>query len=1467
MAELFMECEEEELEPWQQKAKPIVVDDDDDDDDEPIFVGEILSSKPTSTYILNRVNPSSPRIGMQNGAPKRGAVAVSPGFHSATRPATTTLAVQPQPRVSSVSGTSQVLQRPLSGCSSPQEAAKSSAGISPPIGRSATLSRNLSIPVLAQSASRPVATVTAQPVALNRVPLNNISGIAFSLRQNAVVAQCQSGPAVTTTGLSKRPSTSEADCITPKKAKASEIGSGSESPVLPSVQSPNDTSLLQKGITCTGGSSTSSNVKTGAPFPQACPKCNIHFNLLEPLKNHIKYCCPDMVHTFPGTTDGSSTSSKIADSEKGKLIMLVNDFYYGKHEGNIQQVRQEQKTHTTFKCASCMKLLKSNIRFMNHMKHHLELEKQNSESWESHTTCQHCYRQFPTPFQLQCHIESTHTPHESSTVCKICELSFETEQVVLQHMKDNHKPGEMPYVCQVCNYRSSAFSDVEKHFRAVHENTKNLLCPFCLKVIKIGAPYMHHFMRHQKKGVHRCNKCRLQFLTGKEKVDHKSQHHRTFKKPAQLEGLPPGTKVTIRASVGSLHPASTTAPSVSPNASTLQWSASAKVTNTKIPNKLTANKTKTKPKPLSLQKKQSVGNGSSSSSHNSSGSSSSSSSTSNKKTNKIVNTALNNLRCPDIQKCIECYSDIRTFASHFPAYVRCSLCRYSTSCSKAYVNHMMSFHSSRQSKRFWIYKAHSDELRGFTVVCLNCDFLTDVSGLDKMATHLIENYTHTCQVIVENVPLDYLAAADLSDLPNNALLNNENEEKSQKLSRPSTPGEQNETSVSVSPQIKGSAEETDRPHLGNQSDDTALAAECEENKSPLLENSFGPELQACSNDPVDTAEAREAEELGKQHGGAPSATEDEEKKPPLLENIFDPELQACLKDSAEAGTADSFGNQTDEDILAAECKGNAAVSTVEDSSISEIHTCSKDSAGEGNTANLANQGEEGPLAAKCEGNASTSIVDVSSISEVRTCSKDSTGEGNIDDLGNQGEEAPLAAECEGNASVSTAGNPSISEVRTCSEDSVGEENIDDLGNQGEEEGSLAAEYEGNASVSTVGDPSISEVRTCSEDSVGEENIDDLGNQGEEGSLAAECEGNASVSTVEDSSISELHTFSKDSAGEGNIADLANQGEEGLLVAECEENASGVQNSVSLGLATCSNDHTGGEDAGCLTNQGEVHLSAAECEENSSSSVPENSTSGALACSNDFVDPSVEAKGDKFENEFNETSLATDREESISGSTGEESSISEPHACSKGSPEEMRDHLGHQADDCEGNISTSPVKNASGPELQACSAEISCGRTESDNQEGEEKSLKSVGNETNPFPSSEDAVPDAQTKVVDLDEAQLEDKDPDISKLASDQDVSFEQFLRGRGEPDAASSDASEQGSIHLEPLTPSEVLEHEATEILQKGGAAPSSRKAGPAPEQADASSSSSSSSSSREGSPSQVESSVSQAEGSDEAS
>nr|XP_023472611.1 zinc finger protein 280D isoform X6 [Equus caballus] len=648
----------------------------------------------------------------------------------------------------------------------------------------------------------------------SRAVSNNSSELLFDLTQDTGLSHFQGGPTLSIAGmnessfLSKRPSTSEVNSVNPKKPKPSEGVSGTNSSaVFPSVKSPSVTS--PQAMPLKGTNTSSNQSKNGTPFPRACPKCNIHFNLLDPLKNHMKYCCPDMINNFLGLakTEFSSTANKnkTIDSEKGKLIMLVNDFYYGKHEGDVQE---EQKTHTTFKCFSCLKILKNNIRFMNHMKHHLELEKQSSESWENHTTCQHCYRQFPTPFQLQCHIESTHTPHEFSTICKICELSFETEHILLQHMKDNHKPGEMPYICQVCNYRSSSFSDVETHFRTSHENTKNLLCPFCLKVIKIATPYMHHYMKHQKKGIHRCTKCRLQFLTCKEKMDHKTQHHRTFIKPKQLEGLPPGTKVTIRASVAPLQSGSSTTPSISASTSTLQLSpprtknipaknptksnpskpnptkSNASKPNASKPN---GNKSKYKSKISNMQKKQS------------------SLASSNKKSK--VNTALRNLRYRrGVHKCIECCSEIKDFANHFPTYVHCSFCRYNTSCSKAYVNHMMSFHSNRPSKRFCIFKKHSEDLRGITLVCLNCDFLTDVSGLDNMATHLSQHETHTCQVVMEKVSVCIPTSEHLSEMKNE-VPTKEQEPASKEIARSNMAEGETETSTSESKQDKAPSEE------------------------------------------------------------------------------------------------------------------------------------------------------------------------------------------------------------------------------------------------------------------------------------------------------------------------------------------------------------------------------------------------------------------------------------------------------------------------------------------------------------------------------------------------------------------------------------------------------------------------------------------------------------------------------------
>ncbi|XP_076987662.1 zinc finger protein 280A-like [Tamandua tetradactyla] len=334
---------------------------------------------------------------------------------------------------------------------------------------------------------------------------------------------------------SKRPSPSDVNSGNSKRPKLSD-----GTPRKDSLDTLSGAFITMNTGTASKGVATSVNhVQNGTLFLRACANINTHFDL----------ATQDSTNSFEGLakTDFSNPAShnETVDSKKRDMIMLLPDFYYGQHKGDGWP---EVKTYTNFKCLSCLKVLK-NVKFMKHMKHHLELEKQMGDSWEVHTTCQHCHRQFSTPFQLQYHIENVHLPQEPSPVCKICELSFETDQLLLQHMKDNHKPGEMPYVCQVCNYRSSALADVDMHFRTCHENTKNLLCPFCLKIFKASASYVNHFWRHWNKRTFQCSNCRLQFLTLKEKREHRTNNHLTFKKPEQLEGLSPETTVIIQTSV------------------------------------------------------------------------------------------------------------------------------------------------------------------------------------------------------------------------------------------------------------------------------------------------------------------------------------------------------------------------------------------------------------------------------------------------------------------------------------------------------------------------------------------------------------------------------------------------------------------------------------------------------------------------------------------------------------------------------------------------------------------------------------------------------------------------------------------------------------------------------------------------------------------------------------------------------
>ncbi|XP_056675375.1 pogo transposable element with ZNF domain isoform X21 [Monodelphis domestica] len=712
--DLFMECEEEELEPWQ-KISDVIEDsvvEDYNSVDKTATAGNPLVQQGGQPLILTQ-NPASGLSTMVTQPVLRPVQVMQNANHVTSSPVTS------QPIFITTQGFPVRNVRPVQN-------AMNQVGIVLNVQQGQTVRPITLVPAPGTQFVKPTVGVPQVFSQMTQVrpgstmpvrPTTNTftTVIPATLTIRSTVPQSQSQQTKST------PSTS----TTPTATQPTSLGQLAVQPPGQSSQAPNPKLVTSPVLTF--------DLQDGGR--KVCPRCNSQFRVTEALRGHMCYCCPELVDflkkgksldpepnipsaakppspekTAPMPSTPSSTPAPTlsppskapepmensGDVTQSKLIMLVDDFYYGRDSGRVSQLLNFPKVPTSFRCPHCTKRLKNNIRFMNHMKHHVELDQQNGEV-DVHTICQHCYRQFTTPFQLQCHLENVHSPYESTTKCKICEWAFESEPLFLQHMKDTHKPGEMPYVCQVCQYRSSLYSEVDGHFRMIHEDTRHLLCPYCLKVFKNGNAFQQHFMRHQKKSVYHCNKCRLQFLFAKDKIEHKLQHHKTFRKPKQLEGLKPGTKVTIRASRGQPRTLPMSSNDAPPNA--LQEAAPLTTPADPVPIFLYPPLQRSIPK----------------------------------KAVKKIRSVMGR------QTCLECSFEIPDFPNHFPTYVHCSLCRYSTCCSRAYANHMINNHVPRKSPKYLALFKNSS-VSGIKLACTSCVFVTSVG--DAMAKHLVFNPSH-----------------------------------------------------------------------------------------------------------------------------------------------------------------------------------------------------------------------------------------------------------------------------------------------------------------------------------------------------------------------------------------------------------------------------------------------------------------------------------------------------------------------------------------------------------------------------------------------------------------------------------------------------------------------------------------------------------------------------------------------------
>ncbi|KAM8870130.1 pogo transposable element with ZNF domain isoform 3-T4 [Spinachia spinachia] len=408
---------------------------------------------------------------------------------------------------------------------------------------------------------------------------------------------------------------------------------------------------------------------------------------------------PDPAPT-PSVVPAHCMSPSLA-SNPHRVVMSVEEFYYGTFEGDLSLRKPVGIKTCSFTCQICTYFAENNLRLMQHMLQHSELVGGPTTS-KDRKCCKFCYRQFSSPAQLQSHEEQVHGPALLSCLCRICEWAFENEPAFLNHMKSNHKPGEMPYLCQVCSYRSSFYSDLLLHFANFHRDSGFLMCLFCLKVTRNPVTYQQHLLRHQMNQAFHCNMCRLQFIFLKDKMQHKLENHRSFRRPAELDGLPPGSKVTIR-TYGKIRPLTLACGRL------LQSPASL----------IQPIKFKSEKSPL--QKSPALHRSPPPPTQRSSGSG----------------------REPLV--CLECGTLVQDFSAHYPTHVRCLLCPYGSCCSRAYAAHMIHHHVTQTRDK--VLPLHNlCPPCVYLLCCSQCDFSSQTA--DQMAKHLLRNPLHhsaTCR--------------------------------------------------------------------------------------------------------------------------------------------------------------------------------------------------------------------------------------------------------------------------------------------------------------------------------------------------------------------------------------------------------------------------------------------------------------------------------------------------------------------------------------------------------------------------------------------------------------------------------------------------------------------------------------------------------------------------------------------------
>ncbi|XP_065310106.1 uncharacterized protein row isoform X1 [Dermacentor albipictus] len=351
---------------------------------------------------------------------------------------------------------------------------------------------------------------------------------------------------------------------------------------------------------------------------------------------------------------GEETVNKGEKTGAQNCVILDEYYYARKKPCPAENQLVETRGDFCFKCPICKKLITNNIKTVKHITNHIEGSRQRNPDLTDLTICKYCFKEFETPYSMQCHTEAAHLKPDG-IVCKICSQEFDLVSSLIDHMKIYHNPSEMPYSCQLCGFRSSFHNDVVSHFHENHVGTNALLCRFCLRVYivkfsnncaSIGVQnfYCHLFKHLARTSARRCPICCLVFLSHLDMKAHREKEHVSMLNETGVEAVKTTDASPILVPEPHMKPRRTALNNIVPMANNLNSSCRPRFS---VP---------------------------------------------------AVHLEPQTLHCT----CLECRKPIDE--DHFIRSVSCGECKYTTNCTKAFADHMICRHSSAVKSRTPLFR-------------------------------------------------------------------------------------------------------------------------------------------------------------------------------------------------------------------------------------------------------------------------------------------------------------------------------------------------------------------------------------------------------------------------------------------------------------------------------------------------------------------------------------------------------------------------------------------------------------------------------------------------------------------------------------------------------------------------------------------------------------------------------------------